>query len=181
MEIEFNSDDDTLDKYITFTEADYAVLQTNLQEAACNSKYSDAFTITGLNSTTSATMTWTNKNTIYTPDNDDDDIPEIYRYQTDTLAINLNYPLFLYFYNGTKTQKRVLELDKEEEIIETKIELTDVTTANECVVGHEDYNGTCDFLNTPAACTITIDGTALTNTPGHDTQFLTGCTFLQSN
>lgn len=186
MVVEFNSTDPDYDKVVTFTELEYATLQTTFEAAACSPTYNTStFSFSGLTSSSSSSFTWS-KDTIHIDDDDDaDDIPETYQYQSDVLKIDLSFPAFLYFHNGTKTQKRILTKGETEVVSVSKITITDVTDDNICDPAEtDDYDTNCVFPGTFTACNLTIDTAALVNNNGFASDFLlldNGCEFVKSN
>jgi hypothetical protein len=185
----FSSNTDDYDKVLTFEESDHVSLGVFLKTAMCNKNYNSYFTsISGLDSSTTLGFKWF-KETIGIPDDDDaDDEPETYDRRYDTLSVNLTYPSFFYFYNGTKSHKYVQDENAEEELLEeSKVTITDVTDAEEC-----DNDGTSDanecttaFFNAVTKnCSISVVETAYALRP-YDSKELVidgdaDCTLLKS-
>lgn len=103
MTVKLSSDDTDLNKNIIFTSADHTSLLDEIKIMACNSAYEDHFSSSGLSSTSSMSLTW-NKETIIDSDVDDEtDDYEAYSRQTDKYVFNKEYPLFFYFFNGSRS------------------------------------------------------------------------------
>ncbi len=148
------------------------------------------FTSSGLSSDTQARFIW-EKQTVGTPDNDDDNIPDITDSQTDSLTINLNYPLFFYFYNGEKVRTRQDLADVAATTSTSNITITELTEA-ECMA-----DSRCDFSVDQTDCTLSINEAPLdlaldetsvggSNVPNEpDANFLsltgTSCNLLESS
>lgn len=190
MTLAFNSSTTDLKKVVTFEESDHEDIVSFLKDASCDDDYSSFFEASSLGSSSAMKFEWF-KNTIITDDDDDSDsVPEEYEYVTETLTVSASYPLFFYFYNGTKKLERILDEDAED----PKQELTSVITVTkvadddeDCFPDDEDdLKTTCDFSDTSAFpnCTIEVDADAY-NVRDHDKKLISlggdpECELLQS-
>jgi len=166
----FNSDENTLDKVVTFEEADHKSLGDFVKTAVCNKNYSSYFSsISGLDSSSSLSFKWYKESILQIDDPDDaDDKPEAYKRQWSSLTMNLNYPSLFYFYNGTKEYKYVLTDGAQEQTLPSKLTIVEVTPSQTDATDCDDDNSdgipnivACDFRTTTTAtfptCGVTID------------------------
>jgi len=169
MTIIVNADDSNYDQILTYTETSNDELLDVIKQAACNVKYKDIWNASGFNSEELLSLTW-NKETITVEDDDDDadDDPEAYYIGTDSLKFDKDYPLFFYFFNGTKQMRYKLtkestELTKKSTLTIKKIVDSDDDGSYEDEKECTDYTS-CSFSATGsfADCTISIDTTAQT-------------------
>lgn len=185
MVLRFNSSNSSLIKEMTFTEVEATDLVENVLEPVfCSPLLSDdIFSSSGLSSETRASFVW-DKETITTPDDDDDDdIPEIFSEQRDSLTVNLNFPLFFYFYNGTKRLNAAISADQAAVVSTATISIIDITDDEDTC----DDDARCDFVDpspqsvfTP--CELEVNSAAVNEVGNHEASFLEGnCILLQSN
>jgi hypothetical protein len=139
-------------KNITFSQADYDLIVDFLEGVACNSDYDQYFSTSGLTSSSAMSFNWS-RDTILTED--DDDKPETYRYIDESLVASTDYPLFMFFYNGTKKQEYVVDKEIAAQTETSKITITQITQTV-C-----DADPTCDGIDVPAEvtrnCLIEVD------------------------
>lgn len=165
MTLVYSSDEEKYRKVLTFTETNHQDIENFLRLGSCDSDYEDFFKPSNLDSSTTLSFVWDKTTTIISDDEDDsDDKPEAYRDVTETLSVSTLYPLFFYYYNGSKSQKYVLNDGDEEKIKESKISITEVTSAEECDEDGTSDNEFCKFgsLDTSSfpTCTLTVDDDA---------------------
>lgn len=180
MQMVVNSAVSEYQKIINFEKTDHDALLDVFEQAACNTKYEEFFSASGLDDTDTLNLTWS-KETIDTVDNNDaDDDPESYYRQTDAYKVDRDFPLFFYYWNATKTTNILInndtsdndgtteDTDKETEK-PSVITITDVTEEDECEEGNSSQSTGCQFLTTDyqsfVECDVTIDSDAYdTNT-----------------
>ena len=184
----FSSTVNDYDKILTFEESDHVSIGTFLKAAICNKNYSSYFTsVSGLGSITNMSFKWSKETITIADDDDADDVPEVYSRRADEFNVNLNYPSFFYFYNGTKTYTYIPTEGEAEKSSISKITITEVTNDEEC-----DNDGTSDANECTTAyfnavtrnCSLSVDDDAYKLRP-HSTSALSvtgdaGCTLLKS-
>ena len=164
MTLIYDSSNPDLRKKLTFSESEHGNIVTFLKNASCNKTYAEFFEASGLGSTSQMSFSW-EKQTILIPDDEDDDTsPEAYRNVEESLNVNSSYPLFFYYYNGSKTYDYVLNEGDEEKTKASQLTLTEVTDSEECDEDGSDDNTYCQFstLDTSAfpTCNLLADNDA---------------------
>lgn len=164
MELIYSSSNDTYDKIVTFETTDHADIVSFLEQASCDEDYSDFFTASGLNGSTSMNFTWRLETISQEDDDDDDDDPEEYQYFTNELTVSKSFPLFFYYYNGKKTYEYVFTDGNDPTTTESTITITDVTDSDECENNNDDQDANCDFTDLDSSafpnCNIEVDDDA---------------------
>lgn len=159
MVVKFNSVDDDYDSVVTFTEAEYASFQTDLETAACDA-LADQFSFSGLGSATSI-MTRKGE-TVEVEDSDDDGVDEEYYKSTNVLKFNTALPIFFYLYNGTKTltyDQDEDEGDNEEQTKKYTYKIVEIDEDDDVC----DDSASCDFSHTLPACNLELDTASVDN------------------
>lgn len=174
IDIMVNSAEGDYKKVVTFTEANHDDMMTEIQVMACNSTYDEFFSVSGLSSTDLMTLTWT-KETIEVADDDDDsdDDPEAYVKRTDEMKFDNDYPLFFYWYNGSKEEEDLNDGDENPTTKKSNLTITEVTDEDECDPGDDDFNTYCDFSDTSTsngfdACTVNVNTSQYTSNEAND-------------
>lgn len=166
MSVHVNSGDNALDKTILFEKTDHDSLLSELKIMACSLDESTNFSSSGLDSSDKMTLTW-NKESISVPDSadDTDDTPEAYQRRTDTLAFETAYPLFFYFYNGSKVATTKTQT-ADEKSGTSKLVIKDVTATDICDASVDEdteieFDNDCNFEATTTAlfptCNLVIN------------------------
>ena len=177
--LEYSStDDSTLEKIALFDQTEYQKLQDEFEEAFCEKQYSDNFSA----SVTSGNFTRKKYKQITADGSDDGDTDDAYIDIRETLKINLSYPLFFYYYNGSKVLKKISQKGDAEANSTSKITISKANDIQIC----KDADEPCAFsgLATPD-CSILIDTDAIENNDPSvvDSEILNAsdCTLLKSN
>lgn len=173
MVFEYNNVDDDYDKVAVFTKTEYLKLQSVFEDILCDPKYKSNFTVSA-----AGNFRW-DKYKVIKPDDDNDNVDEAFIDQRDNLKIDPNLPLFFYYYNGTKTLKKIAEVGAEEINSTSKITITNGAITETCIDGIEP----CVFTNTTTSnCTIAIEESAIDNkTPTANFLSASDCPLLVSN
>lgn len=187
MTLIVNSFNSVLRKVITFEQADHDALLAHLELVSCSLLYSANFSASNLGGADTMSLVW-RKESISVQDGDDDNTEaDSYQRQIDSLVFNRNYPLFFYFYNGTKQVNIKLDSATDEKTGTSTLAISEVTSSGECNAGDASYNEFCAFSDTSefASCDIvvsTASETYLRNSFGDDFIFMsgTGCEMLNS-
>lgn len=152
--LEYNSSNNDLKKIASFSNTEYEKLQIEFEEAFCQKQFEDF--IQG--STSSGSFRWRKYRQIEADDNDDNDIDEAFIEVVENLKINFDYPLFFYFYNGTKAKTQILEDGGTENSFTSKITITKANDDENC----EDAEGACVFTGALVSnCSIAVDENAI--------------------
>ncbi|MAZ49765.1 MAG: hypothetical protein CME65_14480 [Halobacteriovoraceae bacterium] len=189
MTLAYSSDTERYNKIVTFQESDHADIVSFFEQASCDTDYESFFTATGLNSTAEMSFSW-DLETIITADDedddedDDDDDPEEYRYVTLDMKVDLDYPLFFYFYNGKKSQDFVTTAGNDEQTLESNITITLLEDDDDCTSDLCDFDS-LDLTDTDKfpPCDLEVDTDAI-EARLYNTNMLslssTDCQFLDS-
>lgn len=171
--LQFNSIDNELDKVASFAKTEYLKLQDIFENILCNPVFETNFT-----ASSSGKFVWDKYRTIVA-DDDDDDVDEAFVDIKETLNINTQYPLFFYYYNGTKVMKRIASNGGEEENSTSKITIAKANDTDAC----KDNDEPCVFDGrTTPECNIAVDSSAINDTTD-EANFLSAsdCEILKSN
>ncbi|MBD63655.1 MAG: hypothetical protein CME62_00480 [Halobacteriovoraceae bacterium] len=182
VRIAFNSTTSSYKKYVVYEESDHEDLGSFLEGVVCDSNYEDYFpSASGLTSST-LKFVW-KRETIETADSDDDDddIADAYHISEQTLSVNINYPSFFYFYNGSKVHKYDIDDtdDENKELVKTSKITIESISASDCT------SSACDFSHTTPLCNIVVDPDGYKQTNYSAKAFTTdntsACNFLLSD
>lgn len=148
MELAVRSGKSEYNKILIFDKVDHDALISELKNMSCNPAYKDYFSASGLDSSDSMNLTW-KKETIGTPDSeDDDDIePDVYDRRTDSYKITKTLPLIFFYYNGTKKSDRVTEKGQAKVEESSILTITEVTNEKECNITDSDFTQNCNFTD----------------------------------
>ena len=156
IEVIVNSTTDSYDMNLVFTKTSHERLVTFLKGAICNDSVEDYFSTSGTTNSNTMSFTWM-KETISTPDNDDDGVDEVFNKVTETLSVTSTYPLFMYFFNGSKKHEYSISTGTEPTTQTATLTLKEVTTDNVCNSASGDYNSSCEFSSISRNCELEVD------------------------
>ena len=169
MVVTINSNNDAYDMILTFEESDHDSIEDFFKQVACNISYDDYFSNSSLESSTTFTFNWF-KETVGIADDDDDGDDEVYNYVTESLTASTAYPLFMFFFNGTKKHQYDLTNDDEDNstTITSTLTISEVTGEEECDSSDSGYDSTCEFASVTRNCALEVDDTVV-STRAHTT------------
>lgn len=146
-----SSSSSSYDMILTFSQSAHEDLVTFLENITCNNDAQEYFSTSGLTSSSQMSLNWSRDKIQLL---DDDDNAEEYFYVDESLNISTSYPLFMYFFNGTKKHEYVQTSGT------TPVTNTSTLTISEVTSTECSDDTTCAQIDSVTrVCEIEIDAT----------------------